>query len=114
MWNVFVVLTLRRGKSVRQENFDFSVAKSNINMQSNKVTLDNTVSVATRHFSGLSLGVELVFPNSSAVRVFLCLYKVRNVLLFLHSPHREQGSVAKQGLKGPTGHLCSSYFVVIH
>lgn len=41
--------------SVRQDSFDFSDAKANVNMQSNKVTLDDTVSVTIRHFSGLSL-----------------------------------------------------------
>lgn len=41
-------------------------AKANINMQSNKETLDDTVSVTKRHFSGLSLVVKLAFPNPSA------------------------------------------------
>lgn len=80
MWDVFVVLTLRRGKSVGRDNFDFSDAKANKNMQSNKVTLDNTVSVTTRHFSGLSLIVKLVSPNPSAVLVFLCLFKVKSIV----------------------------------
>lgn len=41
--------------SVRKDSFDFSDAKANVNMQSNKVTLDDTVSVTIRHFSGLSM-----------------------------------------------------------
>ena len=48
-----MVLTLRGAESVSQDSFDFSDAK--VNMQSNKVTLDDTVSVATRRFSGSSL-----------------------------------------------------------
>lgn len=54
MWNVFVVLTLRRGEAVAQDSVDFSVAKANVNMQSNKVTLDDTAAVPTGHLSGAS------------------------------------------------------------
>lgn len=53
MRDVFVLLTLKREKSVRQESFDLSDAEANVNMQSNKVTLDDTLSVTTRHFSDL-------------------------------------------------------------
>lgn len=68
-----MVLTLSRGTSVRQDSFDFSDAKANVNMQSNKVTLDDTVSVTTRHFSGVSESLnrlKLVFLNPSAVLYF--------------------------------------------
>lgn len=61
MWNVFVVLTLRRGKVVTQDSFVFSVAKANVNMQSNKVTLDDTASVPAGHFSGASNQSFLLF-----------------------------------------------------